>query len=150
MHEMTRDHARFPRVYAELLQYGTARNPHGAKPYGIAAASGALVAATTLAILTATTTITVSWWSITIAAIGALVMPGIWLIRISPDYVQPASDRYADALLATANEPGAHPYGRCAGSRRHHLRQVRACTRIAMHKTDTSVPVFRPTPRSVR
>lgn len=107
MREMTRDHARFPRVYSELLQYGTARNLYGAKPYGLAAASAALVAATSLAIVTATTTVAVSWWSIAIAAIGALVMLAIWLFRISPDYVRPASDRYADALLATANEPGA-------------------------------------------
>ena len=107
MREMTRDHARFPRVYSELVQYGTARNLYGMRPAGLSVAAVVLVLVAVLAALMLLQVLTVNWWSLGIAGAGALILGSIWLLRITPAYVRPAADRYADALLGTANEPTA-------------------------------------------
>lgn len=107
MRDMTRDHERFPRVYSELVQYGTARNLYGMRPTGLSVAAAALVLVAVLAALTALQVLAVSWWSLGVAGAGALTLGAVWLLRITPAYVRPAADRYADALLGTANEPGA-------------------------------------------
>ena len=107
MREMTRDHAQVPRVYSELVQYGTARNLYGMRPSGLTVATAVLVVVVVLAALGFLQALTVSWWSLGIAGTGALVFGAIWLLRITPAYVRPAADRYADALLGTANEPTA-------------------------------------------
>lgn len=107
MREMTRDHARFPRVYSELVQYGTARNLYGMRPAGLSIAVAVLVSVAVLAALTVLQILTVSWWSLGIAGAGALILSAMWLLRITSAYVRPAADRYADALLGTANEPTA-------------------------------------------
>ena len=107
MREMTRDHARFPRVYSELVQYGTARNLYGMRPTGLSVAAIVFLAVAVLAALTVLQVLTVSWWSLGVAGAGALILGAVWLLRITPSYVRPAADRYADALLGTANEPDA-------------------------------------------
>lgn len=107
MREMTRDHARFPRVYSELVQYGTARNLYGMRPTGLIVAATMFIAVAVLAALTVLQVLTVNWWSLAVAGAGALTLGAVWLLRITPSYVRPAADRYADALLGTANEPGA-------------------------------------------
>lgn len=60
-----------------------------------------------LVTLTVLQTIAVNWWSLGVAGAGALFLGAVWLLRITPAYVKPAADPYADALIATANEPTA-------------------------------------------
>jgi len=107
MREMTRDHSRFPRVYSELVQYGTARNLYGMRPTGLSVAAAVLAFVAVLAALTVLQALAVNWWSLGIAGTGALTLGAVWLLRITPAYVRPAADRYADALLGAANEPTA-------------------------------------------
>ncbi len=109
MREMTRDHAQYPRVYSELVQYGTARNLYGAKPVGVMLATLLLAATGVLVTLSMLQVFTLSWWSIAFVGVGAIALELVWLLRVTPQYVRTAADRYADALLATANEPGARP-----------------------------------------
>lgn len=109
LREMTRDHSRYPRVYAELVQYGTARNLLGAKTLGVTAAVAVLAIAGILAVLAHRNMIDVNWWSLPLTIGTAAIVLVIWVVRITPEYVRPAAARYADALVSVANEPGAHP-----------------------------------------
>lgn len=104
---MTRNHERFPCVYSELVQYGTARNLYGMRPAGLNDASAVLFTVAVLVTLTVLQMIAVNRWSLGVAGAGALVLGAVWLMRITLVYGRPGADCYADALLATTNEPSA-------------------------------------------
>ncbi|WP_139205307.1 hypothetical protein [Plantibacter sp. MMLR14_011] len=109
LREMTRDHVRYPRVYSELVQYGTARNLYGAKPAGIAVAGATFTASVLVALAGVYGVWEINWWLPTAAGIAALGIAGGWVTVINREYVLTASRRYSDALLSVPNAPGPVP-----------------------------------------
>lgn len=105
LRETTRDHARFPRVWTELKQYGTARNLYGVKPAGLIVTAAVLATSIVMTTASATETWKLDWWLPAIAGGAALLTAFIWIALITPSFVRTASERYSDALLATAVEP---------------------------------------------
>lgn len=106
MRELTRHHGKYPRVYAELVQYGATRNLYGLRPVGLIVAGSVLLAMITAATLNIVRVTTLAWWSMAASALGATVVGLVWLFIVTPQFVRLPADRYADALLATAGEPG--------------------------------------------
>lgn len=109
MRELTRDHGRYPRVYAELVQYGVTRNLYGLKPTGLVIAGSVLFAAIIMATLNALGVTTITWWSVVASALGSTAVSLVWLFIVTSQSVRLPADRYADALLSTAGEPNSQP-----------------------------------------
>lgn len=105
LREMTRDHGRYPRVWSELKQYGTARNLYGAKPAGLVVAAAVLAASLIMVGASLTHHWSVRWWWPAIAGAVALAIGVVWFAFITPVFVQTAAERYSDALLAVPEEP---------------------------------------------
>lgn len=105
MRELTRDHGKYPRVYAELVQYSATRNLYGLKPAGLVVAGGVLFAMLVAATLNLAGITSVAWWSVAVSGLGATAIGLIWLFVVTPGFVSLPAERYADALLATAGEP---------------------------------------------
>ena len=107
LRELTRDHARYPRVYEELVRYGADRNLYGLRPTGLVIASAVLAAMAVMSALNVFGGADIAWWSISISAIVALACALAWTFIVTPTWVQRSAIRYADALLAAASEPPA-------------------------------------------
>lgn len=105
MRERTRDKERYPRVYVELVQYGTARNFYGLKKIALSIAAIVLTISV-LGIIASLTGLT-GWplWPLAISAISSAVIASAWILIITRQYVRTAAERYANALLSTAEEP---------------------------------------------
>lgn len=106
LRELTRDHVRYPRVYEELVRYGAERNLYGLKPMGLVIAFLILVAMTVVTALNLLDVTDTAWWSISVSAAVALASVLMWQFVVTPSWIEPSATRYADALLATAGEPG--------------------------------------------
>ena len=109
LREMTRDHAKYPRVWSELKQYGAARNMYGAKPAALTIAAVAVLLSAGMTTASLLAMWSVNWVMPAIAGILTMAMAAAWLHVVTPHYVRVASERYSDALLEVPNEQGATP-----------------------------------------
>ena len=100
LRDRTRDQARFPLVKAELSNYGFRRNLYSLKPFGLTVAIAALALSLVL-LSTAFAGHTLRWLVPSATAMGALAL---WLAFIRSGFVRLDAERYADALLAAADE----------------------------------------------
>ncbi|MBG6192175.1 hypothetical protein IWX64_003145 [Arthrobacter sp. CAN_A212] len=105
MRELTRNKERYPRVYVELVQYGTARNFYGLRRFALSVAASVLLISV-LGIIVASIGVT-GWplWPLVVSGICSAFLGTAWISIITRQYVRTAAERYADALLATAEEP---------------------------------------------
>lgn len=105
MRERTRDKERYPRVYAELVQYGTARNFYGLRRFALSIA--AIVLTLSVLGIIAGSIGLAGWplWPLVVSSISSALIAAAWISIITHQYVRVAAERYADALLATAEEP---------------------------------------------
>ena len=96
LREKTRDHSL---VHAENCNYGLRRNLLALKPLGLLLALGSLA---TMVVVGSTRglLLSVELW---IAIMGNLLLLGMWLIGIRPNWVRRAAERYARQLFATGN-----------------------------------------------
>jgi hypothetical protein len=99
LRELTRDRVTFPRVRADLENYGFRRNLLGLKPIGIAVAATAVLAGAGFAIWH---WLQLPTWAGLVVSIFGPIWLLLWILVISPDFVRPAANRYADALLGAA------------------------------------------------
>ncbi|QHC57536.1 hypothetical protein [Rathayibacter sp. VKM Ac-2760] len=106
LRELTRDHARHHRVFTELLEYSAARNLLGVKPLGLVVAVVVAVLSGAAAALTAAGAMGWSWPPIVLSGGGAVLAAVVWLVVVTPAYVESSAARYADALLGAVLEPG--------------------------------------------
>lgn len=106
LREMTRDHDRYPRVWSELMQYGTARNLYACKRLALWVAGVVVVVSMCLSVGCAMGLVNVSWVRPASAGVLAAAAMLVWRRFVNPAYVRRASERYSDALLAVPGEPG--------------------------------------------
>ncbi|WP_114587677.1 hypothetical protein [Microbacterium arborescens] len=101
LQELTRDHAKHPRVWSELKQYGTARNFYGAKTAGLAVAGVVASASALLGWLSHTGGWDVHWGFFAVACTFAVLVVVMWLTVVTPEFVRVAAQRYSDALISS-------------------------------------------------
>ncbi|TDL45289.1 hypothetical protein [Microbacterium oleivorans] len=107
LRERTRDHDAYPRVWSELLQYGSARNLYAVRPIAFIIAGGASVTGIGLAILSALNEWDKPSWLFAATAGFSLLWALGWAAAVTPRYVRTAADRYADALLSASRSLGS-------------------------------------------
>ncbi|NRG41174.1 hypothetical protein HRK28_09590 [Rathayibacter sp. VKM Ac-2835] len=105
LREMTRDRTRYHRVFSELLEYSTARNLLGVKPWGLTISIGVLALAAGAAVTNTLGLTDFSWLPMILSGAGALASSALWTAIITPAYVKRPAARYAEALLNAAAGP---------------------------------------------
>lgn len=97
--ERTRDTKTFPLVFAENVNYGFRRNLWGMKPAGLCIA---IVAA-----IGCLGRVSLIWWQSgvvhgfsLVAFVGCVALVVLWIVRITPAWIRPAAEAYAQRLLA--------------------------------------------------
>ena len=101
LREETRDHDKFGLVFASNINYGFRRNLWGMKPYGIAIACAGLAVSLSCMIIRRKAGIGVVG---TVSVLSDVVLLGLWLWTITPDWVKAAADAYAKQLLAACEK----------------------------------------------
>jgi hypothetical protein len=98
LRERTRDKSRFPLVLAENTEYGFRRNALGVRPVGIAVGFACLAvgAAVLSGLLRGRDDHLIEWIASVGTSAAALIF---WLRLVTPEWVQRASEVYADRLL---------------------------------------------------
>ncbi|QHF21695.1 hypothetical protein GTU71_13190 [Rathayibacter sp. VKM Ac-2762] len=105
LREMTRDRTRYHRVFSELLEYSTARNLLGVKPWGLTISVSVLLLASGAAVVNVLGRADFSWLPVILSGAAALAISALWIVIITPAYVKRPATRYAEALLNAAAEP---------------------------------------------
>ncbi|WP_407313660.1 hypothetical protein [Desulfosporosinus sp. SB140] len=103
LREQTRDKGLFPLVFEENCNYGFSRNLWGLKPWGLIISVVSLVGSGFAISLSHKTNLKIVpfhiWGTIIISLISLL----IWLILITPNWVNSSAEAYARALLANCD-----------------------------------------------
>ncbi|GAA4754918.1 hypothetical protein GCM10025783_30040 [Amnibacterium soli] len=105
LREKTRDVDKYPRVRAELIAYGFARNVFGLRRAGIAFAALIGMASAVTGLLGYVGFLQVDAWRPIVVSLFAVAWIGVWLFTFTGDYARRASDKYAAALLDAADLP---------------------------------------------
>lgn len=101
LRNLTRDHERFPLVFAENISYGFRRNLLGVKPFGLAACLITLAGSAAILIFREGD-IDSRLAVVGLPAVVAITLLGTWTLLIRPDWVRPVAERYAEQLLGAA------------------------------------------------
>lgn len=109
LREKTRDSAKYPRVRAELIAYGFARNVYGLRRVGIAFAVLVGLASAVTGLLSYVGFLQVDAWQPIVTSLFAVVWIGVWLFVFTGEFARHASDKYAAALLDAADIPDPTP-----------------------------------------
>lgn len=99
LRQLTRDHAKFPLVFEENVNYGVRRNLWGMKPAGLALSLLAIVGTAAPGAYLFTQGASVPVLRLTVCAVAALVLVVFWAARFTPSWVRVAADAYAEQLL---------------------------------------------------
>lgn len=109
LREKTRDSAKYPRVRAELIAYGFARNVYGLRRAGITFAVLVGLASALTRLLGYVGFLHVNAWRPIVTSLFAVVWIGVWLFVFTGEFAQRASEKYATALLDAADLPDRAP-----------------------------------------
>lgn len=105
LREKTRNPAKYPRVRAELIAYGFARNAYGLRRVGITLALLVGLTSALTGLLGYAGFLQVDAWRPIVTSLFAVVWIGVWLFVFTGEYARHASDKYAAALLDAADVP---------------------------------------------
>lgn len=103
LREKTRDSAKYPRVRAELIAYGFARNVYGVRRIGLLIATTVTLVAGVVGVFAYVKLVPVQPWRPLVVSVVGLFLIALWLFWFTKRSVEQASERYADALLAAAD-----------------------------------------------
>lgn len=101
LRSLTRDHERFPLVFAENVSYGFRRNLLGVKPFGVAACLITLAGSPAVLILREDD-IESGLAVVALPSVVAIALLATWTLLVRPDWVRPVAERYAEQLLGSA------------------------------------------------
>jgi hypothetical protein len=106
LRETTRDHERYPRVWAELKHYGAARNLYGVRFAALVVSAVVFLASAALLKAAVGGDWELGWWPFLFSGSFAVLTALMWVFVVTPSFVRSASERYTDALLqSTSSEP---------------------------------------------
>lgn len=109
LRERTRDRQRFPIVFDANVGYGFRRNTLGLRPVGIIIAGATTAVAAGALLLVALDSLERPVPALVLSMTVAVTAVAMWL-RTTPEWVRVQADRYAEALLASAE--AIDPQGR--------------------------------------